>query len=129
MYECADVRFARNYWHWFFLIQPAPLPEAMLSGAIEQFLRTRSAMWWNRAPSPTTLRGYLAAARDPETVRGWCEDYRAAASIDLDTTVPIATPAASSPARCSRSGGRATRSGSGTPSSSRSGATRAGRAW
>ena len=85
MYECADERFARSYWHWFFLIQPAPLPEAMLSGAIEQFLRTqfRGAVE-SGAVSGEAFAAYLAAARDPETVRGWCEDYRAAASIDLE---------------------------------------------
>jgi haloacetate dehalogenase len=85
MYESADQRFARTYWHWFFLIQPAPLPEAMLSGAIEQFLRTqfRGAVE-SGAVSEEAFAVYLAAGRNPETVRGWCEDYRAAASIDLE---------------------------------------------
>ena len=85
MYESADMRFARLYWHWFFLIQPAPVPEAMLSGAIEQFLRTQlGGVLRSGAVSGEAFAAYLAAARNPETVRGWCEDYRAAASIDLE---------------------------------------------
>ena len=85
MYESADQAFARGYWHWFFLIQPAPLPEAMLSGAIEQFLQTQlGGARRSGAVSEEAFAAYLTAARDPEVVRGWCEDYRAAASIDLE---------------------------------------------
>ncbi len=85
MYERADQRFARSYWHWFFLIQPAPLPEAMLSGAIEQFLCTQfGGVQRSGAVSEEAFAAYLAAGRDPEVVRGWCEDYRAAGSIDLE---------------------------------------------
>ena len=85
MYESADRRFGGIYWHWFFLMQPAPLPEAMLSGAIEQVLRTQlGGALRSGAVSEEAFAAYLAAGRDPEVVRGWCEDYRAAASIDLE---------------------------------------------
>jgi pimeloyl-ACP methyl ester carboxylesterase len=30
MYEQTTDTFARAYWHWFFLIQPAPLPERLI---------------------------------------------------------------------------------------------------
>jgi haloacetate dehalogenase len=33
MYEQTNEAFARAYWHWFFLIQPSPLPEALLDAA------------------------------------------------------------------------------------------------
>jgi haloacetate dehalogenase len=30
MYRSTSMQFAKAYWHWFFLIQEAPLPERML---------------------------------------------------------------------------------------------------
>ncbi len=57
----------------------------MLTGAIEQFLQTQlGGVVRSGAISAEAFAAYLAAGRDPEVVRGWCEDYRAAASIDLE---------------------------------------------
>lgn len=86
MYEQAHEAFARAYWHWFFLIQPAPLPETLLGGHgafyVRQVLGGRHA---GLAPfPPEILREYERCAADPATVQGFCEDYRAAASIDLE---------------------------------------------
>ena len=30
MYDTTDKRFATSYYHWFFLIQPAPFPETLI---------------------------------------------------------------------------------------------------
>jgi haloacetate dehalogenase len=30
MYEQTNEAFARAYWHWFFLIRPAPFPETLI---------------------------------------------------------------------------------------------------
>jgi haloacetate dehalogenase len=86
MYEQTHEAFARAYWHWFFLIQPAPLPEALLAGKgafyVRQVLGGRHA---GLAPfPPEILAEYERCAADPATVHGYCEDYRAAASIDLE---------------------------------------------
>ncbi len=82
MYEQTDLAFARAYWHWFFLIQPAPLPETMINADPEFFLTRfmggRSAGL--RPFEPPAWAEYLRCARDPETVRAMCEDYRAAVS-------------------------------------------------
>jgi haloacetate dehalogenase len=84
MYERTDQRFASTYWHWFFLIQPAPLPETLLLGAMEPFMRAQlRGQVQSGAVSAEAFAAYLAAAEDPDVVRGWCEDYRAAATIDL----------------------------------------------
>jgi haloacetate dehalogenase len=84
-FERADMNFALGYYHWFWLAQPHPFPEWLINKAPEE--------WWhqhtNRDPSkpslfhPEALADYLAAVRQPDMVRGMCEDYRAAASIDL----------------------------------------------
>jgi len=86
MYRQTDEAFARAYWHWFFLIRPAPLPERLIEADPEAYLKgvmgTRSA---GLAPfPPEVLAEYLRCLRLPGTARGICEDYRASAGIDLE---------------------------------------------
>ncbi len=84
MYRETTDGFARDYWHWFFMIQPAPLPERMMAADPEGFWRWRCC---GRGPgadpfAPEALAAYLAAFT-PETIRATCEDYRAAATVDI----------------------------------------------
>lgn len=86
MYEQTGEAFARAYWHWFFLIQPAPLPERLIEADPEAYLRDvmgrRSA---GLAPfDPRALAAYAAGLRQPGSAHGLCEDYRASAGIDLE---------------------------------------------
>ena len=86
MYGAADMDFGRAYYHWFFLIQPAPLPETLIGNNIEFYLRQKLAQWGrtNEAITESAFAEYLACFSNPETIHASCEDYRAAASIDLD---------------------------------------------
>lgn len=86
MYEGATDAFARAYWHWFFLIQPAPLPERLIQADPAAYVRDvmgrRSA---GLAPfDPRALAEYERCMALPGTAHGICEDYRAAAGIDLE---------------------------------------------
>jgi len=86
MYEQTNDAFARAYWHWFFLIQPAPLPERLIEADPAAYVRDvmgrRSA---GLAPfDPRALAEYERAFALAGTAHGICEDYRASASIDLD---------------------------------------------
>ncbi|GHC76159.1 hydrolase [Pseudorhodoferax aquiterrae] len=86
MYEQTSEAFARAYWHWFFLIQPAPLPERLIEADPGAYLRDvvgrRSA---GLAPfDPRALAAYEAGLRQPGAAHGLCEDYRASAGIDLE---------------------------------------------
>jgi haloacetate dehalogenase len=86
MYTQTNEAFARAYWHWFFLIRPAPLPETLIEANPEQFLRSvmgsRSA---GMAPfTDEAFSEYLRCLQQPGAARGICEDYRASASIDLE---------------------------------------------
>lgn len=86
MYARADRDFATRYFWWFFLIQPAPLPERMILGDVEFFLREHVERQ-NKIPGATeeaAFQEYLRCYRAPEAVHAVCEDYRAAATIDLD---------------------------------------------
>jgi haloacetate dehalogenase len=85
MYEQTDMAFARAYWHWFFLIQPAPIPEDMINAGRERYLRAkmhgRSA--GNEPFAPEAWAEYVRCF-DAAAVHASCEDYRAAATIDLE---------------------------------------------
>ena len=85
MYQQTDMRFATAYYHWFFLIQPAPLPERMIGADPEFYLRSKGAHWGrtNGAFTPPAFADYLRCFSNPDTVHAMCEDYRAAATIDL----------------------------------------------
>lgn len=86
MYERTDRAFATRYFWWFFLIQPAPLPERMIGADPEAYLRHHLAGQSRTPgiPSEAMIREYLRAYRMPGGVHAICEDYRAAAGIDLD---------------------------------------------
>jgi haloacetate dehalogenase len=74
------MRFALGYWHWFFLAQPAPLPERMIGADPEAFYFRdgRGSGHFH----PEALAEYRRAIRDPATVHAMCEDYRAGLGID-----------------------------------------------
>lgn len=85
MYEKTSNQFARSYWHWFFLIQPAPLPERLIeadpAAYVRDVLGRRSA---GLAPfDARALAEYVRCLELPGTAHGLCEDYRASAGIDL----------------------------------------------
>jgi len=85
MYNNTSDEFARAYWHWFFLIQPPPLPEALIESDPVRYLR--SVMGKRHAGlaafAPEALADYERCALIPGTAMSLCEDYRASASIDL----------------------------------------------
>ena len=45
MYAATDLRFASAYYHWFHLIQPAPLPERMIGGDAKFYLHAKLGGW------------------------------------------------------------------------------------
>jgi haloacetate dehalogenase len=85
MFKHTDQAFATGYYHWFFLIQPNGLPERMI-GADPAYYLTEKLKRWS-APearfAPEAISEYIRCFSNPETIRASCEDYRAAASIDL----------------------------------------------
>ena len=85
-FERADMAMAMGYYHWFWFAQPHPFPENVISAAPDAWWRAHTS----REPKPPdffdreALADYMSAVHDPEMIRGMCEDYRAAASIDLE---------------------------------------------
>ena len=85
-FERTDMAFAMGYYHWFWFAQRHPFPESIINAAPETWFHAHTS----REPKggdffhAEALADYLEAARNPEMIRGMCEDYRAAATIDLD---------------------------------------------
>ena len=84
-FERANMDFAMGYYHWFWFAQPHPFPENVISAAPDAWFRAHTS----REPkppgffAPKALSDYLQHVHSPEMIRGMCEDYRAAATIDL----------------------------------------------
>lgn len=84
-FERADMKFGLSYYHWFWFAQPHPFPENLISEAPEAWFMVHTSRGGPSSPfHPEALADYLACARNPQMIRGMCEDYRAAASIDLE---------------------------------------------
>ena len=75
LFHSVSKEFATGYYHWFFLIQPAPFPETLINNSIEFYM--------GRGNSEVHAE-YVRTFKNPATVHAMCEDYRAAASIDLE---------------------------------------------
>ena len=85
MYEHTDMAFANGYFHWFFLIQPFDFPERLIGADPEFYLmkKLKKGLRTEGAFSPEALTEYIRCFRDLKAIHASCEDYRAAAGIDL----------------------------------------------
>ncbi len=77
----SDARFARTYWPWILLSQKEPLPESYLLGAP---IAVFNNPFGHGSFGPEILEEYLSTFRDPARVHGICEEYRAAATVDVE---------------------------------------------
>jgi haloacetate dehalogenase len=84
LYNNVSRELATAYYHWFFLIQPAPLPETLIGNNVEFYLRRRFDPLMPNAVTLEAFAEYLRCFSNPATIHAVCEDYRAAASIDLE---------------------------------------------
>ncbi|WP_327097679.1 alpha/beta hydrolase [Nocardia vinacea] len=81
-----DRALATVYDHWFFLAEEPDLPEVLIGGAPEYFVRRKLDQWSGPGAvfDGQAISEYVRCFSDPEAIRASCEDYRAAASIDLE---------------------------------------------
>lgn len=87
MYEATDKTFATLYYHWFFMIQPAPVPETLIGNSGAFLLEASLANWGSNGEKfidDATMAEYRRCFCRPDAIHAACEDYRAAASIDLE---------------------------------------------
>jgi haloacetate dehalogenase len=76
LFHPVTKEFATAYYHWFFLIQPAPFPETLINNSLEFYM--------GRGGTSEVHAEYVRTFKNPATVHAMCEDSRAAASIDLE---------------------------------------------
>jgi haloacetate dehalogenase len=84
VFGATNQAIATGYYHWFFLIQPYDLPERLIGADPVYYLRKKLGTWAaldNFAPE--ALAEYERCFSDPAVIHASCEDYRAAASLDL----------------------------------------------
>jgi len=87
MYEQTNLAFAKLYYHWFFLIQPHPLPETLIGADPRFYLRFSLGGWGSEGKSFLSVEAMAEYERcfcTAEAIHAACEDYRAAATIDLE---------------------------------------------
>ena len=85
-FERTDMSFAMGYYHWFWLAQRHPFPESLINAAPETWFFAHCSREAKQDDffHPDALADYLAAVNDPQMIQGMCEDYRAAAGVDLE---------------------------------------------
>jgi haloacetate dehalogenase len=83
MYKTTDRQFASAYFHWFFLILPAPFPETLIGNNVDALLKFFMGSVMPKSIEPDAYAEYRRCFSDPATIHASCEDYRAAATIDL----------------------------------------------
>lgn len=84
MYAGTTEQFAQLYWHWFMLIQKAPLPETLIGGDPDGYWKAKCFNQAGGNPfSAGALDEYLTMFRNPAVIHATCEDYRAAHGIDI----------------------------------------------
>jgi haloacetate dehalogenase len=86
MYAASDQTFATAYFHWYFLIQPAPFPETLIGANPDFFIKFQMGRRHGGLSvfAADAMSEYLRCFRDPAAIHASCEDYRAAAGIDLE---------------------------------------------
>lgn len=84
-FERANMDFAMGYYHWFWLAQRNPIPESVIQKAPEEWFYAHTSREKKDRDffAPNALRDYLECVKNPKTVEAICEDYRAAATIDI----------------------------------------------
>jgi haloacetate dehalogenase len=80
-WDRSDARFAQTYWPWILLSQQSPLPESYLLGAPKAVFENA---FGHGSFGPEVLDEYVSTYHDPVRVHGICEEYRAAATIDVE---------------------------------------------
>jgi haloacetate dehalogenase len=86
MFKQVDQTVATGYYHWFFLIQDNNIPEHFIGLDPDFYLNDKLNRWsvYPGSFDKNIVNDYLRCFRNPATIHATCEDYRAAANIDLE---------------------------------------------
>jgi haloacetate dehalogenase len=84
MWAQAKAESAMGGYHWYMLAQPKPLPETLIGGDPEFFLRWTLKSWAGEGFEfdEKAMADYVASFADPASIHATCEDYRAGWTAD-----------------------------------------------
>lgn len=86
VYENVDRALATAYYHWFFYLQPEPVPERLIAADPTGYLHSLLGGWGSglSAFDPAAVAEYERCFADADARHAMLEDYRAAATVDLE---------------------------------------------
>ncbi len=86
IFSTVNKAVATAYYHWFFLIQEGALPETLIGHDPGYYLTRKLDQWGGGMEhfEKEALAEYVRCFSDPACIHASCEDYRAAAGIDLE---------------------------------------------
>lgn len=86
IFETINQQLATAYSHWFFLIEPDNIPERLIGADPTFYLVSKLKQWsFNQTGfTEKAISEYIRCFSDPASIHATCEDYRAAATIDLE---------------------------------------------
>ena len=88
LFDATNKALAEGYYHWFFLSRPFDFPERLIGADPVYYLHAKLGSWSGGKSAgfahPEAMAAYERCFRDPATIHASCEDYRAAATIDLE---------------------------------------------
>ncbi len=99
-FDRADMRFSLGFWIWSFMAAPNPIPEILIARAPDVFVDHMLDSWAGPdfQVSTDARDDYIAQFSDPRRIHAICEQYRAAATIDVQADrrdkerIPISCP-------------------------------------
>lgn len=85
MYDQGGQNFCTLYYHWYFLVQPYPIPETLIGNNSMYFLEVCLGNWGKTNTSfiDTEVMNDYKRCFTPDSIHSICEDYRASSTIDL----------------------------------------------
>lgn len=85
-YARANREFTLGYWVWSFLAAPSPVPERLIAGDPDAFVDHMLDTWSDDPDvfTPEVRQVYRRQFHDQARVHAICEQYRAAATLDIE---------------------------------------------
>ena len=83
-FDAVNKDVGLRLYHWFFLAQPADMPERLIGGDADFYIRWTMDSWAGTSSvfDPHALAEYVALNGRPANIHAMCEDYRAGAGED-----------------------------------------------
>ena len=85
-WNLADKKFVLDFWPWSLLTQTEPFPEQLIASNPEAIINNVMTDWGTpESVFPSDIKeAYAITLGDPKHIHAICEEYRAAATVDME---------------------------------------------